>query len=123
VVIAAAGIASAEALGAPVVSVPGAAWDITGAGGIASEEAFGLPSVAVESPAQEAQPPSRGGFRVYEGPAPAAWLSLVAAPHAIAVAGIESAEAFGTPVITLGGNIAARRRRQDEEWLLLRRAA
>jgi hypothetical protein len=43
-------------------------------------------------------------------------------PHVITAVGIESAESFGSPVITLGRNKAAARRRQEEERRFLRRA-
>lgn len=105
----AAGIASGEALGQPIVGdIP--AQEITGAGGITSEEAIGQPAVSAVSGEQA----STGG-RVY----PIKVWFLPA--QEIRARGIESEEAIGAPVIALVPTGRPRKLRETE-WLL-RRAA
>lgn len=101
-VIASAGIASAEEIGQPVVSIPGAAWDIFVAG-IASEELFGLATVA-----PYVEPEFIGGCAV----TPLRFLPA----HRIGGAGrIPSTEVFGRPLIASGMRSARRRAREMRE--------
>jgi len=116
--ISAAGIASAAAVGAPIVGeiVPA---EITGAGAIASAEAFGQSSVYPRVPYTGTGFQPGSGHRRPVRNRMSRRIELNAMPHGIGDGGIASGERFGYPALKWGGRS---RKVRDEEFLLLHAA-
>lgn len=116
-------IASAEAIGRPIVFDPSLPLDITDVGGIASAEQVGAPTVGAESEGVADVGAPDGGINITWMPT---WSTLIA-PSAQAISsagGIASGEAFGLATITpIDSGPPRRSRRVREEEYLLKRAA